>query len=151
MINLIFIEGISGVGKSTATPILCEKLRDNGYRANYYLEGDINSPADSFWNAYLTKFEYEKIQFEYPDFIDGLLKNCIDDDDYVLVRYQDKERQYYSPELYEYLKEREFCYNPVNPLPNIQKCLRICGDGSQKANKQNAILLFWTVHSCIIK
>lgn len=36
------------------------------------------------------------------------------------MRYMDFERQYYSPEIYEYLKEREFCYNPVKPLPLVK-------------------------------
>jgi len=120
MKNLILIEGISGVGKSTTTSKLCEKLRGSGYTANCYLEGDIESPVDSFWRAYLTKPEYEKIRIEYPDFAHQLSENCTAGDNYVLVRYQDRERRYYSPEVYEYLKGREFCYNPANPLPPVK-------------------------------
>jgi len=116
--NLIFIDGVSGAGKSTITPKLCEKLRESGYTATYHLEGDIKSPVDSFWNAYLTKDEYTNICRTYPDFVNELSKNSLVGNDYALVRYQDLQRRYYSPELYEYLKEREFCCKPVNtPVP----------------------------------
>jgi len=120
MNNLIFIEGISGVGKSTITQKLHEKLCKRGYKANCYLEGDIKSPFDSFGNAYLTKTEYKNIKSKYPDFAEELTKNNILEKDYCLVRYHDLERRYYSAELYEYLKTLEFCYNPINPLPLLE-------------------------------
>jgi thymidylate kinase len=120
MKNLIFIEGVSGAGKSTMTPKLCEKLQDNGYSVNCYLEGDIKSPVDSFGQAYLSKTEYENIQLKYPEFTDDLSKNCISGYEYNLVRYRDNKQRYYSTKLYEYLKECEFCYNPAKPLPFIR-------------------------------
>ena len=100
MKNIIFIEGVSGVGKSTMTPKICEKLQDNGYTVNCYLEGDTKSPVDSFGQAYMTKIEYENIRIAYPEFIDDLSGNCITGDDYNLVRYRNSKRRYYSPELY---------------------------------------------------
>ncbi|MEA4823868.1 MAG: hypothetical protein VB111_07140 [Clostridiaceae bacterium] len=117
--NLIFVEGVSGVGKSTTTTALCKKLRDMGYSTACYLEGDINSPVDSFWSACLTKAEYDHIRLTYRDFAYEISDNGINGDNYILVRYQDLKRKYYSPELYEYLKEREFCYNPARPLPLV--------------------------------
>ncbi|MDD4494281.1 MAG: methyltransferase domain-containing protein [Eubacteriales bacterium] len=127
MKNLIFIEGVSGVGKSTTTPKLCKQLLDKGYSAAYYLEGDVQSPIDSFWNAFLTKTEYENIRHTYPEYMDELSENSIVFSDQVLVQYQDFMRRYYSPELYEYLKEHEFCYNPANPLP-LEKYTKVFSD-----------------------
>lgn len=52
MKNLIFIEGVSGVGKSTTTTKLCKKLPESGYTAVCHLEGEIKSPVDLFWVAF---------------------------------------------------------------------------------------------------
>lgn len=116
MNNLIFIEGVSGAGKSTIVTSLCKRLHESSYTTVCHLEGEIISPVDSFWFAYLTKPDYEKIQLAYPDFVHELSKNSIIFDEYVLVRYQDFNRRYYSQELYKYLKVRKYCHNSLNPL-----------------------------------
>lgn len=120
MSNLIFIEGISGVGKSTISTVLCEKLHSSGYSATCFLEGDSNSPLDLFYVSYLTRDEYGEILRSYPSLADELRKGSIVEPDYALVRYQDAERKHFSSELYRYLKSHEFCYNTENPVPMSQ-------------------------------
>jgi thymidylate kinase len=44
MTKLIFIEGVSGAGKSTAAKALAEKLCEIGFNAVHYTEGDISQP-----------------------------------------------------------------------------------------------------------
>jgi len=117
MSNLIFIEGISGVGKSTISAALCERLRKLGGSVNYYPEGDPDHPLDLFYVSYLTLDEYRELLHSYPGWGNELQKNSLVEPDYVLVRYQDTKRTYYSPELFKYLKEYEFCYNPKSTLP----------------------------------
>jgi hypothetical protein len=117
MSNLIFVEGISGVGKSTISNVLCERLRSFGYSAYCILEGDSDSPLDLFYVSYLTGGEYRELLRSYPAWSDELQKKSLVEPDYALVRYQDTKRKYYSPELYGYLKEHELCYNTENPVP----------------------------------
>lgn len=117
MKNLIFIEGASGVGKSTMAAALCEKLCDLGYTASCHLEGDSDSPLDLCWAAYLTITEYKTFLNNYPLFADELVRNVIYQGDYVLLRYQVGRTNLYSPKLHDELHKREFCYNPTNTVP----------------------------------
>ena len=52
MNNIVFIEGISGVGKTTATAMLHDKLLEMGYNVSSYLEGDHDNPLDPFRGTY---------------------------------------------------------------------------------------------------
>ena len=52
MHKIIFIEGVSGVGKTTTTALLYEKLRDKGYESSCYLEGASDNPLDPFNGTY---------------------------------------------------------------------------------------------------
>jgi hypothetical protein len=117
MSNLIFLEGISGVGKSSVSAALCDRLRRFGYSADCFLEGDSKSPLDLFNVSFLTGDEYRNLLRSYPAWADEIQKNSIIEPDYALVRYRDTTRKYYSQVLYEYLKEHEFCYNAENPVP----------------------------------
>jgi Cdc6-like AAA superfamily ATPase len=117
MENIIFIEGVSGVGKSTTVQDLSEKLRNLGYSVTYHLEGDSVSPLDLCWAAYLTIPEYERLVITYPIFAEELSKNIIFKGDYILLRYQIGRTGLYSQELNNELHKREFCYNPINVAP----------------------------------
>ena len=55
MNNLIFIEGVSGVGKTTIAASLHNKLRDMGNTFVCYLEGDCKNPLDPFNGTYPTE------------------------------------------------------------------------------------------------
>ena len=54
MTELIFIEGVSGIGKSTMVRMLTEELRAEGYRVQPYVEFDFTNPIDFYCTAYLT-------------------------------------------------------------------------------------------------
>lgn len=46
MARLIFLEGISGVGKSTMARSLCDDLQSKGLSAKAYVEFDYTNPID---------------------------------------------------------------------------------------------------------
>lgn len=117
MKNIIFIEGVSGVGKSTTVTQLSKKLRTLGYSVSYHIEGDPDSPLDLCWVSYLTKSEYDSLLISYPTFADELSKNIVYQSEYILLRYQVGRTALYSPELYDELHRREFCYNPTEIAP----------------------------------
>lgn len=117
MKNIIFIEGVSGVGKSTTVYELNERLQNLGYSVKYYVEGDPCSPLDLCWTAYLTIAEYERIITSYPMLADELSKNIILAKDYILLRYQIGRKGLYSKDLNDELRKREFCYSSTNAVP----------------------------------
>lgn len=117
MKNIIFIEGVSGVGKSTTVHRLNEKLCSLGYTVRYHIEGDSDSPLDLCWIAYLTIAEYENLLLSYPMFAPEFSKNIIFQGDYILLRYQVGRTRIYSQEINNELHHRELCYNPTNVEP----------------------------------
>ena len=117
MKNIVFIEGVSGVGKSTTVYESSENLRNLGYSVRYYVEGDPYSPLDLCWAAYLTIPEYERLLISYPIFVDELSKNIIFKGDYILLRYQVGRTGLYSQELNDELHKREFSYSSTNVAP----------------------------------
>ena len=52
MPNIIFVEGVSGVGKTTTSTLLHEKLQNMGHQAICYLEGAKDNPLDPFNGEY---------------------------------------------------------------------------------------------------
>ena len=121
MKNIIFIEGVSGIGKSTTVNKLGETLRNLGYKVNCHDEGSPNSPLHLCWAAYLEIHEYENLLRSYPEFVDEINKNIIYKDDYVLIRYRIRETALYSQELTDELHKREFCFNPFNAVVPLAK------------------------------
>ena len=117
MKKLVFVEGVSGVGKSATAAQICRALEKTGHVAKCHLEGDISSPVDLFQTTYLTGAEYDNLILTYPGYADEISKSSIFGRDYTLVRYQCKEGKRFSSELYEYLRDHEFCCNPRNPAP----------------------------------
>lgn len=115
--KLIFIEGVPGVGKSTAAKNLCNKLKSAGYKAVRFLEAETNNPIDLYWYAYLTKAEYEELLALNNGIAGTVTVNSVIEKDYVLVRYQDFDKRYFTPEVYNYLKKREVCYKAERPVP----------------------------------
>lgn len=117
MKNIIFIEGVSGVGKTTAAETLYKKIINQGYSASFHVEGEANNPLGLCWTAYLTNAEFEHILSAYPDYAEELHSNIIYQEEYVLLRYQTGKIKLYSIELYNELQKHEFCYNPTNIVP----------------------------------
>jgi len=113
MKNIIFIEGVSGVGKSTMVRKLVEKL----CKSKIYIEGDPYSPLDLCWAAYLTIPMYEDLLISYPLYAKEMSRNIIYKGEYILLRYQIERTPLYSEELHNELHKREFCYNTTNKMP----------------------------------
>ena len=118
--KIIFLEGVSGVGKSTTVDQLGKILHEQGYATRGYLEGDPESPLDLCWVAYLTNEAFEDLLSANPLCADALSKNSICRDDYVLLRYQVGSAGLYSTALNATLREHEFCYRPSNCPPFAQ-------------------------------
>lgn len=87
MKNIIFIEGVSGVGKTTTVTLLAKKLQDIGYSVSYHLEGEPDSPLDLCWVAYMSKSEYEILLNTYTNFAKELSKNITSIGDGILLQY----------------------------------------------------------------
>jgi thymidylate kinase len=87
MTNLIFIEGVSGAGKSTAAKALAEKLCKMGFNAVHYTEGDIGNPIDFYCVAYFSINDYESLLNNYTVIAETIIKHTIIADDVRLVRY----------------------------------------------------------------
>lgn len=115
--RIIFIEGISGVGKSTTTEKLCDRLRTAGLSAHAYLESDCKNPIDFYDTAYFTWDEYEALLAEYGECSDDIEKNTVSAGDVRLIRYSDGENPLFEGALLVLLREREFCFKPVNLIP----------------------------------
>ncbi len=114
MTELIFIEGVSGVGKSTMVRMLTESLNRRGFRARAYLEFDFTNPIDFYCTAYLTIDEYKKLCEDFPDERDALLRYTIPAGDIRLVRYFDDDTPLFAPALLAELRKKEFCWHPAH-------------------------------------
>ena len=121
MTRAVFVEGVSGIGKSTTVRKLRDALRSRGHRAECYAEGDPNHPLDLCWVAYLDAPDYEKMLEEYPSSSDALHENVVYRGDYVLLRYQTGQTPLFSGELDGALRAREFCYNPGHDVVPLKR------------------------------
>ncbi len=112
MTKLIFIEGVSGVGKSTMVQTLQKELTDLGYKVKSYLEGDYTNPIDFYHTAYFTAHEYEKLCYKYSYNREIININTIKVDDIRLIRYANGKEFIFEEPLLSTLIENEFCYHP---------------------------------------
>ncbi|MBR4000090.1 MAG: hypothetical protein IKI93_17300, partial [Clostridia bacterium] len=112
MTELIFIEGVSGIGKSTMVRALAEELRAAGHRVQAYVEFDFTNPIDFYCTAYLTADEYNALCRAYPDDADTIRKYTIPAGDVCLVRYYNEDTPLFEKPLRDELVRHEFCYHP---------------------------------------
>jgi len=115
--QLIFIEGVSGVGKTTFARKLCDKLNELKRSANCYLEFDFANPIDFYCAAYFKQDEYADLFTEYNQFAGDIKNNTIFAGDMRLVRYYNREMPLFAEPLLTVLLKREFCWKPANPIP----------------------------------
>lgn len=143
--RLIFIEGVSGVGKTTLAQTLCGKLNEMGHAAYCYLEGDIANPIDFYCTAYLTREKYADLLADCPMFSEDIARNTIVAEDVMLVRYHDWETPLFPEPLLTDLCKHEFCWDPVHPVP-ISEYTRVYKSVWEQfalnASKQHAYLIF---------
>lgn len=116
MAKLIFLEGVSGVGKSTMATKLCEDLRSAGKIAKTYVEFDYTNPIDFYCVAYYSAEEYETLCAEYPQYESSIRMNTVDAGNARLIHYFDEDTPLFEEPLLSEFMKREFCYNPQNPV-----------------------------------
>ena len=87
MARLIFLEGISGVGKSTMARSLCDDLQSKGLSAKAYVEFDYTNPIDFYCVAYYTSEEYEMLCAENSENENAIRSNTIDAGTARLIHY----------------------------------------------------------------
>lgn len=117
MTKIIFVEGISGVGKSTMVQTLSDELKALGYNVKFYLEGDYTNPIDFYHTAYLTLTQYENLCTKYKQFIEIIKANTIILGNIRLIRYHNGNIPLFKEPLLSELSENEFCYHPKNIIP----------------------------------
>lgn len=117
MPELIFLEGVSGVGKSTMTRALAEELRHRGCSVLKYEEGDADNPIDFFQTAFLTAKEYTQLCARHSAESASLQKRAVFAGDARLIRYARGSVPLFREPLLSELAEREFCYRPRRLVP----------------------------------
>ena len=117
MPKILFIEGVSGVGKSTLVSRLTERLRGQGYSVQSWVEFDFTNPIDFYCTAVVSSEEYEDLCSRYPDSVEALRRYTVAADDIKLVRYYNEDTPLFEQPLLSELWDREFCYEPKNPVP----------------------------------
>lgn len=145
MTELVFIEGVSGVGKSTMVKALTGELRTLGYRARAYVEFDFTNPIDFYCTAYLTPAQYDALCEAHPDEAGVLRKHTVPAGSARLVRYYDGDTPLFSGALTEALERHEFCYHPTHlvPLADYTSAYRQVWQGfAQGLDGQEDFILF---------
>lgn len=117
MMKLIFIEGVSGVGKTTLAQKMYDKLRKMGFSTHCYLEFDFTNPIDFYCTAYFKQDEYADMLAEYNEFSEDIKRNTIIADDIRLIRYYNQKTPLFPEPLLNVLRNREFCWKPVGLVP----------------------------------
>ena len=84
MPKILFIEGVSGVGKSTLVSRLTERLRGQGYSVKNWVEFDFTNPIDFYCTAVVSSGEYEDLCRRYPASVEALRRYTVAADDDIL-------------------------------------------------------------------
>ena len=114
--ELVFIEGVSGVGKSTMVKLLAENLRALGKSVREYVEFDYTNPIDFYCTACLLPEQYEKLCGDYPASVETIRANTVHAGKARLVRYYDEDTPLFEGLLLSELSLHEFCYKPKLPV-----------------------------------
>ena len=117
MTKIIFIEGVSGVGKTTLVKALQNRWQSHGYTVRSYIEFDFTNPIDFYCTAYIPNERYQNLCQNHPEEIAQIKRYSISVGAATLVRYFDGDTPLFSERLLGELRELEFCYNPPHPVP----------------------------------
>lgn len=117
MPQILFIEGVSGVGKSTMVRALRDKLQKSGKTVQSYEEFDFTNPIDFYATAYVPNQRYHDLLRRHPGQSARIARHSIPAGEAVLVRYRDENAPLFAEPLLRELAEMEFCYKPAQPVP----------------------------------
>ncbi len=117
MTEIIFIEGVSGVGKTTLVKALQAQLQSYGYTVKSYIEFDFINPIDFYCTAYIPNIRYQDLCQNHLEEIAQIKRHSISAGTATLVRYFDGDMPLFSERLIDELREMEFCYKPSHPVP----------------------------------
>ncbi len=120
MAKIVFIEGVSGVGKSTMVRMLADNLRKKGHSVRAWVEFDHTNPIDFYCTAYVPLDIFQTLCERYPAQADLLRKNAIVTRNAVLLRYCYGDDPVYPEPLQSTLRKREFCYHPTHLISREQ-------------------------------
>ncbi len=123
MPEIVFIEGVSGVGKSTMVRALANALCAKGCKVKSYVEFDFTNPIDFYCTAYLRQEEYAALCARYATEAKQLERYSVPAGKAVLVRYYDEDTPLFGGALLKELARAEFCYHPAQlvPLPEYRR------------------------------
>lgn len=121
---IIFVEGISGVGKSTAVEKLGALLARQGISSRVYLEGDDRNPIDFYCTAYFNLEEYRQLEAGAGGFKEQLTNNTFAIGPVRLVRYFRKGAFLFPEPLLSILRAHELSYNPKVPV-SVEEYMRV--------------------------
>lgn len=117
MSEIIFIEGVSGVGKSTMVQSLSDSLCKKGYEVRHYVEFDFTNPIDFYCTAYFTCSEYNALCERHKESMERIKQYSVPAGKAVLVRYYDEDTPLFKEPLLKEMICAEFCYNPTHLIP----------------------------------
>ena len=112
-----FIEGVSGVGKSTTLRLVAQGLREAGRSVEAWAEFDFANPIDFYCTAYLPAVEFAELPLRFPGQAEALRRHAVPAGEAVLVRYYDGDTPLFPEPLLSELAGREFCYHPRRAVP----------------------------------
>ena len=117
MPEIIFIEGVSGAGKTTAAAALRDILRKNGCEVKCFLEFDFANPIDFYCTAYFTKAEYVSLLARHSGSRELAERYSVPAGKAVLVRYYEEDTPLFEEPLLTEMRRAEFCWKPEKPVP----------------------------------
>lgn len=86
--KLIFIEGLPGSGKSTTAQLVHEWVTEMNIKAQLFLEGDLDHPADYDGVACFKEDEYSRLLNSHEEFRDIVSQRTIYQDNHYFVEYR---------------------------------------------------------------
>lgn len=113
MQSVVFVEGVSGAGKTSCLLELQRRLLQRSLAVKAYTEGDPASPLDLCWVAYVTQEEARRLTRSIRGAKEEMEQNLLlSEGDALLVRYRNREGPSCSMQLYEALRALELNYKP---------------------------------------
>jgi len=114
--NIILVEGLPGVGKTTISKLIKQVLQKNNIKSKLYLEGDKNQPADYEAVALLNEKEYEDILKKHPENSKIIEKITQKNKKGYLLNYKEEIEFFLKDEtkdIFEKIKEKDIYELPI--------------------------------------